>query len=135
MVFVSYVAGARRATMFSTDQLKVSTADGHNFTLLEPFTYLCKDGTIIIVPEGSQSDGASTPQILWNTLPPFGVYFKAAFLHDFLYRATEFPKEFCDNVLLEAMECLGVNQIEADTIYEGVHLGGWMAFNEDRKGE
>ena len=121
--------------MFSVEHLKVSTSDGRNFTLLEPFTFLCADGTIVIVPAGSQSDGASTPELLWPTLPPFGLYWKAAFLHDFLYRCTPYPKDTCDNILLEAMECLGVNEIEAHTIYEGVHICGWMAFYEDRKGE
>ena len=121
--------------MFSIDSLKVSTPDGRNFILLESFIYKRKDGQIISVPAGTTSDGASTPSILWPTIPPFGVYWKAAFLHDYLYRDTECPKNFCDETLLEAMEELGVGEVESKAIYEGVHLFGWSSYEGDRKAE
>ena len=119
--------------MFSTNKLRVETSDGLNMVLLEPFTYTTKSGEVIIVPAGTTSDGASTPRLIWREIPPFGTYWMAAYLHDYLYRDSDKPKDFCDNVLLEAMECLGVNQIEADTIFQGVHLFGWAAFEGDRK--
>jgi hypothetical protein len=121
--------------MFSADTLKVSTPDGRNFILLESFIYERKDGQIITVPAGITSDGASTPCALWPTIPPFGTYWKAAFLHDYLYRDTECSKDFCDGTLLEAMEELGVGDLESKTIYEGVHLFGWSSFEGDRKAE
>ena len=117
---------------FSSEKLRVETGDGENFSLFESFTYTKKDGTIITVPVGTTSDGASTPRIMWRVIPPFGKYWKAAFLHDYLYRDSNFPKDFCDSVVLEAMEELGVTEAEAHTIYEGVHLFGFSAFNEDR---
>ncbi len=68
------------------------------------------------------------------------------FLHDFLYRNTEESKEYCDDVLLEAMQWLiehdadNLNEIEnaerrikAKIIYDGVHLAGWASFDGDRK--
>lgn len=119
--------------MFSTDTLKVETADGLNMVLLESFTYTRSDGKTITVPVGTTSDGASTPNIIWPTFPPFGLYWKAAFLHDYLYRDTGEEKEFCDDTFLEAMESLGVSGIVAHTMYEGVSLLGWHAFSEDRE--
>ena len=122
-------------TGFSTDSLTVSTADGLNFVLVEPFSFTRADGTIITVPAGTTSDGASTPRILWPTLPPGGKYWRAAFLHDYLYRDTGWPKVFCDNTFLEAMEDSGVNEVEAHTLYETVSHLGAISYLEDRKGE
>ena len=40
----------------------------------------------VTVPKGFITDGASVPQILWSLLPPEGEYFRAAIIHDRLYR-------------------------------------------------
>lgn len=117
---------------FSTTSLKVQTSDGRNFVLLEPFSYTSSAGVIITVPAGATSDGASTPREIWALIPPFGTYWMAAFLHDYLYRSTNFSKNECDDLLRDAMECLGVDLIEREEIYEGVHLGGNSSFVSDR---
>lgn len=119
--------------MFSVDALSTKSRDGHNFKLIEEFSFTCKDGTVIIVPVGAESDGASTPRIVWDIIPPFGLYWMAAFLHDYLYRYTKYTKEFCDGVLLEAMECLGVDEETREIIYDAVKDFGHEAFNNDRK--
>ena len=121
--------------MFSVDKLTVKTSDGRNVTLVTEFTYTRKDGCIITIPAGSTSDGASTPPALWPTLPPFGAYWMAAFLHDYLYRCSGVDKAFCDETFLEAMECLGVEDPDRTVLYEGVHLLGWAAFREDREAQ
>lgn len=120
---------------FSVGKFKVETSDGRNFTLLEAFTYTRANGDVITVPAGTTSDGASTPRLLWREIPPFGTYWPAAFLHDYLYRDTEHDKAYCDATLLEAMQFLGVSEFEAKTIYDGVHLFGWSSFEGDRKAE
>lgn len=119
--------------MFSTDKLQVETADGHNITLLEKFTFTRKDGCVVTVPAGATSDGASTPAAMWPTLPPFGAYWRAAVLHDYLYRNSGAPKAFCDETFLEAMEVLGVDEPVRQTLYEGVHLFGGDAYSEDQE--
>jgi hypothetical protein len=117
---------------FSTTTLKVETSDGRQCVLIEPFTFTAKDGTVITVPAGTTSDGASTPRAIWAELPPFGRYWPAAYLHDSLYRDSSYHKDFCDAVLLEAMESLGVHEIIARVIFEGVALGGQISFDKDR---
>jgi hypothetical protein len=117
---------------FSTLELVVKSGDGRNFTLLEAFTFTRPNGEVITVHVGAQSDGASTPAIMWPTLPPFGAYWLAAFLHDFLYRYTQEPKDKCDTILKEAMEALNVGWLDLDAIYDGVAIGGESAFNVDR---
>lgn len=120
---------------FSVTELKVETADGHIFRLFESFSYTRKDGTVIIVPIGTESNGASVPRLFWRVLPPFGCYWKAAFLHDYMYESGLYSKEFCDGTLLEAMEFLEVPDVEAHTIYEGVHLFGWPAYAACREAQ
>ncbi len=123
---------------------QVATTDGRNFTLLADAYYVGTDGTRYCVPAGATSDGASTPREVWPLLPPFGLYWPAAYLHDAAYRntlrvwngsawvAAALPKAKCDALLLEAMEALGVGAVERETIYEGVAMGGAAAFDRDR---
>lgn len=131
---------------FTEQSFFVATSDGRNFTFTAPVTYCARDGRLFRIPEGATTDGASTPPILWQTLPPFGAYWRAAALHDAAYRntlqkqndtgtdwiAANLTKDECDALLLEAMELDGVDAVQRDAIYEGVHLGGFEAFKEDR---
>lgn len=121
-------------TGFSVKDLHVEEADGKDVTLLEPFTYTTLKGEVITVPAGTTSDGASTPRALWVVLPPFGTYWMAAFLHDYLYRNSTFPRSKCDAILKEAMERLGVNWFRRNIIWLGVRVGGWLPYNSYKKG-
>ena len=117
---------------FNVPFLKVGTSDGHNFVLLEAFTYITKNGEIIEASVNMGSDGASTPQIMWNILPPFGEYWMAVVLHDIMYRYLQLPKDRCDEICKEAMTLLGAAEHDIFTIYQGVQCFGWNSFNEDR---
>lgn len=118
---------------FKTGIFKVSTIDGRTCILLEPVKYVTEDGEDIIIPMGATTDGASTPRGTWNILPPFGDYWRAAFLHDHLYRSTMKPKAECDHLLLEAMQSLNVYKLERDAIYQGVVDFGQFSFDMDRR--
>jgi uncharacterized protein DUF1353 len=118
--------------VFSTHALNVRTSDGRNMVLLDSFTYTSKTGRVVVVPVGATSDGASTPREIWAFIPPFGTYWMAAFLHDYLYRSTDLPKDVCDSLLEEAMEDLCVDLPERYAIYHGVTLGGESSFVSDR---
>jgi hypothetical protein len=117
---------------FQSDTIKVSTSDGRSFTLLEPVVYVTALGAHLTIPAGTTSDGASTPSALWTLIPPFGPYFKATYLHDWLYRFTKMPKCECDDLLKEAMLTLGIDPVLADAFYEGVSKGGQSSFDVDR---
>lgn len=110
----------------------VKTSDGHNVELMVPLLYVTKMGARLTIPAGTKSDGASVPAVLWGAIPPFGEGWKAYVLHDWLYRDTKMPKSECDDLLLEALLSLGVDSVLANTIYQGVHLGGQSSFDEDR---
>jgi len=116
---------------FPRPDLAVRTSDGRNVTLLEPLVYVHGDGIVTTIPAGSTSDGASTPQLSWSLgFSPFGIGWRAFVLHDFLYRKTWLPRDYCDASLLEALLELG--EPNAQIIYDAVRLGGRFAFNADR---
>ena len=117
---------------FSHDEFPVTTSDGRTFHLCEAVTFFRRDGSIIIMPLGTDSDAPA----IWPEIPPFGKYWRAAFLHDAACRLKTRPiigtKKECDELFLEAMGACGVSAAEALIIYEGVARFGWHAFLEDR---
>jgi hypothetical protein len=118
---------------FSGDSVAVQTSDGRTFRLLEPLVYSSpQHGSTTTVPAGFESDGASTPSSVWSIVPPFGQYFRAAVLHDWLYRETYLPREYCDSLFCEAMAELGVSALMRETIHAAVRLGGAAPFYHDR---
>lgn len=119
---------------FSSTLVSTDSEDGHHFILTKELAYVSDAGETIVVPVGAQTDGASTPHALWPTLPPFGKYWRAAILHDWLYRGTQRPRPECDALLLEAMNSIGVDTITGHIIYDGVRAGGEAAFEADRQG-
>ena len=131
---------------FQCQGFQTWSKDGRNCVLLKDADYLTVAGKLFRIPAGATSDGASTPQAIWNIIPPFGGhYWQAAFLHDAAYRDTllwlnpsevwqraTLAKDECDLLLLEAMTLLGAGKLERDTIYEGVIIGGTASFFNDR---
>lgn len=126
---------------FQVQYFKVASIEGHNFVLLEDVVYISSIGTIYILPKGATSDGASTPQTIWNILPPFGTYWKAAYLHDCAYRNTlllsdrtpaNLTEQQSNELLKEAMIFSGDGDLTIFNIYEGVALGGKSSFIADR---
>lgn len=122
---------------FSHLTWKVSTSDGRHFTLIdEPIEYrsdVILQNHLIVMPVGTQFDGASTPWGGWNVFPPFGPWWRAAGLHDFLYRGTKLPKDACDKVFLEAMIDCEVDTARANAMYLAVLKMGAGAFNQRRE--
>lgn len=124
----------------------VRTRDGREFTIEEPIDLASDTGARYRVPAGAVTDGASTPALLWVRLPPFGPYWLAAVIHDSAYRGTllrqlendqwapaMLNKPQCDALFLDCMAALGVDFETKNELFEGVHIGGWKAFNDDRK--
>jgi Protein of unknown function (DUF1353) len=117
----------------------IRTRDGRNGSLLNPIRFQRPDnvgGEIITVPAGATTDGASIPEAAWSLgLAPFGVYWLACVLHDWLYRGTKRSREECDLILWEAMLSLDVPEAVAKVIYNAVRQFGQAAFDEDREAQ
>ena len=94
----------------------------------------------IVVPDGFITDLASIPRPVWNLVPPDGPWAKAAVIHDFLYatRGTGvvsdgscgidkpggYTRAEADQVLDDAMACLGVPFLTRLAIWSAVRAGG-----------
>jgi hypothetical protein len=99
------------------------------FVLSKTFRYISSFG-IISVPTGFVTDGASIPKMFWSVLGPFGDYFEAAVIHDYLYSAAnmKFTRLEADLIFKEAMYNIGVPWFRRDTIYRAVRMFGRRAF-------
>jgi hypothetical protein len=108
--------------------------DGVNVAVVEAFTYVASSGIHYTVPVGQLSDGASIPRALWSVIgsPLTGRYRNIALVHDYLYRMQITSKDEADDVLLDGMRLGGCTETEYLAIYEGVHAGGQIAWNEDK---
>lgn len=99
------------------------------FSLLRRFRYVSSFG-IIEVPAGAETDGASVPKVFWNIFDPFGDYFGAAVIHDFLYSRlnTEFSRYESDIIFKEAMYNIGIPWYRREMIYRAVRMFGASSF-------
>ena len=110
------------------------------FRLTASFRYHSSVGTIQI-PKGFYTDGASVPKIFWNIFSPWGSYFSAALVHDFLYSKDSneiFPvagRKEADLIFKEAMFNAGVGWITRETVYRAVRLGGWASYKKKYSNE
>lgn len=107
------------------------------FRITHRYRVITSAGTVT-VPEGFLTDGASVPRFFWNILQPFGEYFPAALLHDFLYSkggaVYPFSRRQVDVLFLEAMYNIGVGWATRHTIYTAVRLFGRKPWKK-RSGE
>lgn len=137
---------------FNTIDFEVIT-DFVQFKLLKPVRYGALDGTVYELPQYAPSDLASTPDGIWGPplyLPPCGWYGPAVYGHDCGYQNTllivnpdgttrraNLNREQCDALCREMLQWLRPNptvreRVQIKAIYDGVALGGWHAFKEDR---
>jgi len=98
--------------------------------LKNDFRYQSAKYGLITVPAGFVSDGASVPRIFWGLFPPFGEYFQAALIHDYLYTPANktFSRAKSDKIFLEAMKQTKVSLITRQIIYRSVQFGGIIHF-------
>ena len=116
----------RRTILFTS--LLFEHIDGENYKLIQPLI-VTVDDEVFEIPAGFITDCASVPRGLWNLFPPTGSYAKAAVFHDWLYRGGKVSRKHADTLFLDAMECLGIHWVVRNTLYIGVRLGGWVAFD------
>lgn len=104
------------------------------FRLKEDYRVSTSKG-VITIPKGTLTDGASVPRVFWNIFDPFGKYFPAALLHDYLYKIVagdkyNFTRKEIDLLFKEAMFNCGVDWMTRETVYRAVRLFGWKAFRK-----
>ena len=118
--------------MSSTTPLRVeANPDYKGWTLLEPFTYHIgfKDsGNSITVPAGFVTDFASVPNPLRGFIPQWGIYGKAAVLHDYIYLTHDLTRLEADNLFLEAMVALNTPRWQRTVMFLAVRIFGFLSW-------
>lgn len=100
----------------------------------------------IVVPKGFVTDFASVPRFLWNIVPPYGKYTKAAVLHDFLYRKqppvrmmndvmARITREDSDGIFDRTMEELGTSRWRRWVMFKAVRNWGQSIWDWHRANE
>lgn len=107
--------------------------DDNLWMLMDHFSYTGDDNITYSAPKGMLTDLTSIPRQLWDLLPPFGRYSGAAVIHDYLYQSQITTKEIADRVLEEAMDMVNVPHFIKQLIYEGVKIGGQIAWDQHSK--
>lgn len=77
-----------------------------------------------IIPKGFTSNGASIPRLLWWFIPPAGILFEAAIIHDYYYTNALRDKLYADSIFRVAAEYFGATRLESKLAFIGVRLIG-----------
>ena len=145
---------------FTTPLIVEKLNGGRYWRVVQEFTYrIGADGSPehIDIPADFVTDFGSIPRPFWNMLSPTGKPGKAYVIHDGLYQGKGIQWEYslqppgemappiiisrvrqptrkeADDILFEAMGVLGVNGVTKRIVYWGVRVGGWAAWDQNRK--
>lgn len=132
----------------NTEPLLVRTADGHNCVPQEPLVVVTEAGHTYRAPVGSTTDGLSTPQAIWNLIPPFGVFWYSGIIHDAAFRDTleilcadgtwakcHLTLEAANELIHECMasQCRSrLDELQREVIYKSLERWSQASFDEDR---
>lgn len=93
---------------FVQGEVAVMEVDQESWVLLEAIVYQGKAQTFT-VPVNFSTDFASVPQAFTWLIPRYGIYTKAAILHDYLCREKIVNRADADGIFRRAMRELGVS--------------------------
>lgn len=113
-------------------KLRTEYVKNGTWKLHEPFVARI-DGEPYVVPAGTVTDLDSVPRLPLAYWLVKGRATLSAVLHDWLY-ALQKPREWADEVLLEAMKVEGVGSVMRRVIWLGVRAGGSHAYNKKNGG-
>lgn len=99
--------------------------DGRDMVLMQPFTFIDPSGLNWTAPEGTKTDGASVPRVLWSLYGPFeGKYREAAVLHDYYCESQLRTWQATHNMFYDAMRASGVSERDAKIMWAAVYSFG-----------
>lgn len=109
-------------------RLVVTEAKNEQWELVTPLIYSGNQDHFEI-PAGFKTDFASVPRIFWNIVPPYGLYTKAAVIHDWLYRNRIVSRKDADGIFRKIMHESEVGKIKRYSMWAAVRLFGRFAWN------
>ncbi len=115
------------------DPLIVQEISDSIFQTTQVFRYQSDIAGLITVPALFFTDFASVPRIGIIYAMLGDCAHEPAVVHDFCYYTGTLTRKMSDDVLLEAMEVIGIPAWRRYPIWWGVRAGGWYAWNDHRK--
>ncbi len=112
------------------NKLELEVRGFRDFVVIKPFHYKANNGVVYTVPMGQETDLASVWNIPFASLFLAGRGNKAAVVHDYLYRTGKVSRKTADLIFKEALRSQGESRLIAWTMYIGVRLGGWTAYQK-----
>lgn len=120
----------------------ISAAGGKDWYVETPIAWeigCLGSGRYIEIPKGFRTDFASIPWFArWFVTPLEQPQYRAAALHDVLYRAPKLRAEHygmsrkeCDEIFLDAMLADGTPRFKAAMMWFAVRIGGAFAYRTD----
>jgi hypothetical protein len=108
---------------FIEGSVTVEEIDANTWLVLEPVIYQGNKRTFT-VPPGFETDFASVPKVFTWLIPRYGVYTKAAILHDYLCATKPVNRSDADGIFRRAMRELGVSFLRRWIMWAAVRAGG-----------
>jgi hypothetical protein len=108
---------------FVDGNIAVKQIDAEAWELLEEVTYRGRAETFT-VPVGFRTDFASVPTVFVWLIPRYGVYTKAAIVHDYLCREAPVDRADADGLFRRALRELGVSVLRRWIMWAAVRAGG-----------
>jgi hypothetical protein len=106
---------------FIQGNVAAEEVDENSWSLLRPVIYEGRDQTFE-VPIGFVTDFASVPAAFTWLVPRYGVYTKAAVLHDFLCDGALVSRADADGIFRRSMRELGVSLLRRWVMWSAVRL-------------
>ena len=110
---------------FVKARVAVEELDAKRWVLLEPLEYKAGSQSFI-VPKGFKTDFASIPFGLGWLAPSYGLYTKAAILHDYLYDSKSVSRADADGIFRRTMHELGVSFLRRWTMWAAVRFSSGL---------
>nr|WP_221333727.1 DUF1353 domain-containing protein [Nocardia transvalensis] len=103
----------------------VEEIDAVSWRVREPIEYR-GDRDVFVVPAGFRTDFASVPRALVWLVPRYGVFTKAAILHDYLSRDADVTRADADGLFRRALHEEGVSVPQRWMMWAAVRLGSGL---------
>ncbi len=112
---------------FQTDDFVLKSFGTNSFTLVRPLIYKGSK-EIFLVPAGTRTDFASVPKELTWLFPKYGIYSRAAILHDYFCENPEIvSRHDADGLFRRILRELGVSFPVQWMMWAGVRVGGRLS--------
>lgn len=125
-----FLCTAHLEPLWTPDGLPLYSRGGRRLYLVRQFPTYQSDvaDKVITGPDNFVTDLGSVPRIplIYDIIGDIAI--EPYIIHDLLYNTTELSRKLSDEVLLEALETVGISRFKRYQIYAGVRLGGSTSY-------